>query len=86
VIAAVNAGVLWADVRCLGDGGANHVVTVTGVARDPYDGGLEGFYINDSGTGQSGVFVSLHLMTTAFARTGGFCVITDEPHAARSGS
>lgn len=85
VIAAVNAGVLWSDARCLGHGQANHVVTVTGVARDPYDGALAGLYINDSGNGQSGQFVSLHLMTTAFARTGGFCVITDGPHTARPG-
>jgi hypothetical protein len=33
--------------------------------------------INDSGTGQSGQFVSAHLMTTAFERTGGFCVVTE---------
>jgi hypothetical protein len=77
VIAAVNAGVLWCDASCLGHGQANHVVTITGVARAPYDGALEGFYINDSGSGQSGQFVSAHLMTTAFARTGGFCVVTD---------
>jgi hypothetical protein len=79
VIAAVNAGVLWCDASCLGHGQANHVITITGVARAPYDGALEGFYINDSGTGQSAQFVSAHLMTTAFARTGGFCVVTDHP-------
>jgi hypothetical protein len=82
VIAAVNSGVLWSDVRFLGDGQANHGVTITGVARDPYDGALEGFYINDSGTGHSAQFVSAHLMTTAFVRTGGFCVVTDRPHQA----
>jgi hypothetical protein len=80
VIAAVNAGVLWSDARVLGHGQANHVVTLTGVARDAYDGALLGFYINDSGTGQSGQFVSAHLMTTAFSRTGGFCVVTQFPH------
>jgi hypothetical protein len=77
VIAAVNAGVLWCDAGALGDGAANHAVTITGTARDPYDGALEGFYINDSGSGQSAQFVSAHLMTTAFVRTGGFCVVTD---------
>jgi hypothetical protein len=82
VIAAVNAGVLWGDASCLGNGQANHAVTVTGVARDPYDGALEGLFINDSGNGQSGQFVSAHLMTTAFVRTGGFCVITDNPRPA----
>lgn len=79
VIAAVNAGVLWGDMNFLGHGQANHVVTVTGIARDPYDGALLGFYVNDSGTGQSGQFISAHLMTTAFVRTGGFCVVTDGP-------
>jgi hypothetical protein len=57
VIAGVNAGVLWSDARVLGHGQANHVVTLTGIARDTYDGALLGFYINDSGTGQSGQFV-----------------------------
>jgi hypothetical protein len=60
----------------LGHGQANHAITVTGIARDPLDGALQGFYVNDSGNGQSGQFVSAHLMTTAFERTGGFCVVT----------
>jgi hypothetical protein len=77
VIAMVNAGVLWSDPSGLGHGQANHAITVTGVARDRYDGALLGFYINDSGTGLSGQFVSAHLMTTAFEHEGGFCVVTD---------
>jgi hypothetical protein len=76
VIAGVNAGVLWTDSRFLGDGQANHAVTVTGIAREPYDGALEGFYINDSASGMSAEYVSVPLMTTAFVRTGGFCVVT----------
>lgn len=82
VIAMVNAGVLWSDPRVLGHGQANHAITLTGIARNPFDGALQGFYINDSGDGQSGRFVSAHLMTTAFEHTGGFCVVTD---AARRG-
>ncbi|HXW46293.1 MAG TPA: C39 family peptidase [Streptosporangiaceae bacterium] len=82
VIAAVNAGVLWSDPRSLGHGDANHAVTVNGVAREPYDGALQGVYINDSATGRSAQFVSAHLMVTAFARTGGFCVVTDIVHVA----
>jgi hypothetical protein len=77
VIAMVNAGVLWSDPQALGHGQANHAVTITGIARDRYDGALLGFYINDSGTGQSGQFVSVHLMTTAFEHEGGYCVVTD---------
>jgi hypothetical protein len=86
VIAAVNAGVLWGNARVLGNGQANHAVTITGTARVPYDGALQGFYMNDSGTGRSAQFVSAHLMTTAFVRTGGFCVLTDESaHGSLSG-
>lgn len=84
VIAEVNAGVLWCDVRALGNGEANHAVTITGISRDPDDGALTGFYINDSGTGKSGQHVSVHLMVTAYARTGGFCVITDVARARRN--
>jgi hypothetical protein len=82
VIAMVNAGVLWSDPLALGHGQANHAVTVTGIARDPYDGALLGFYINDSATGQSGHFVSAHLMTTAFEHEGGLCVVTDSAKTA----
>ncbi len=78
----VNAGVLWSDPQALGHGQANHAVTITGIARDRYDGALLGLYINDSGTGQSGQFVSAHLMTTAFEHEGGFCVVTDSAQAA----
>jgi hypothetical protein len=78
VIAAVNAGVLWCNARALGNGLANHAVTITGTARYPYDGALQGFYMNDSATGRSAQFVSEHLVTTAFVRTAGFCVLTDE--------
>lgn len=77
VIAMVNAGVLWSDPRVLGSGQANHAVTVTGIARHPYDGALLGFFINDSGSGKSGQFVSAHLMTSAFEHAGGYCVVTD---------
>jgi hypothetical protein len=80
VIAMVNAGVLWSEPRVLGHGQANHAVTVTGIARDPFDGALEGFYVNDSGDGESGKFVSAHLMATAFEHTGGFCVVTKAAH------
>ena len=82
VIAMVNAGVLWSDPSGLGHGQANHAVTITGIARDRYDGALLGFYINDSGTGQSGQFVSAHLMRTAFEHEGGFCVVTDRAQTA----
>jgi hypothetical protein len=77
VIIGINAGMLWSNPRNLGTGEANHAVTVTGTARDVVDGALLGFFINDSGTGKSGQFLSCQLMTAAFLRTGGYCVITD---------
>ncbi|MDP2834306.1 MAG: calcium-binding protein [Pseudomonadota bacterium] len=49
VILALNAGKLWGDPAYLGDGGVNHVVTLTGVAYGEADGALTGFYIADSG-------------------------------------
>lgn len=76
VIAMVNAGVLWSDPRALGHGQANHAVTLTGVALDPDDESLLGFYLNDSGSGESGRYVAAHLMRTAFEHAGGFCVVT----------
>lgn len=78
-IIGVNGGVLWNNPRNLGTGEANHAITVTGIARDPLDGALLGFFINDSGTGRSAQFLGCHLMVTAFLRTGGYCVITDHP-------
>ena len=77
IIIGVNAGVLWNNPGNLGTGEANHAVTVTGIARDAGDNALLGFYVNDSGTGLSAQFVSCQLMTAAFMRTGGYCVITD---------
>jgi uncharacterized protein YvpB len=80
VIIEANAGVLWNDPNYVESGQANHAVTVTGVARDPATGAVQGFYINDSGTGQSGEFVSAQTMTDAWQDTGGQCVVTDVVH------
>jgi Ca2+-binding RTX toxin-like protein len=49
VIIAVNAGKLWVEPAYVGDGKANHAVTITGVVYNKDDGNLEGFYIADSG-------------------------------------
>ncbi len=77
VIAEVNAGVLWNNVRHLGDGSSNHAITVTGVARDPASGKVLGFYINDSGRGDAGRFVDAAVMQQAWVKAGGMCVVTD---------
>jgi uncharacterized protein YvpB len=80
VIVEVNAGSLWNDASAYENGQANHAVTVTGVARDPATGQIQGFYINDSGDGQSAQFVSVDTMTHAWVDTGGQAVVTDVVH------
>jgi len=77
VIAAVNAGELWHDPSAFESGGANHAIVLTGVARDPATGGIQGFYINDSGPPDSGRLVDAATMRAASTDTGGKAVITD---------
>jgi hypothetical protein len=76
-IVEVNAGVLWNKPEAYEYGAANHAVTVTGVARDPGTGEVQGLYINDSGDGQSAVFVPAAVMQQAWLDAGGQCVVTD---------
>lgn len=49
VIIGVNAGVLWNDANAFDNGQANISVVVTGVARDPQTGDIQGFFVNDTG-------------------------------------
>ncbi|MFB6894181.1 hypothetical protein ACFCX4_33280 [Kitasatospora sp. NPDC056327] len=82
VIVAANAGVLWDDADSYDGGRANHAVVPIGVARDPATGGIQGFYINDSGTGEQARFVDAATMAEAWLDAGGGCVVTDRVHAA----
>ncbi len=50
VTIGVNAGFLWNEASCLGDGSANHQITVTGVVRDAA-GNVAGLVVCDSGRG-----------------------------------
>lgn len=77
VIIEVNSGVLWEDDAYLGNGGANHAVTVTGAARSPETGEIQGFFINDPGAGEAGKFVDADTMHLAWLDTGGVTVTTD---------
>ncbi len=77
VIAEVNAAPLWDDINAYGTGLANHAIVLTCVARDPVTGDIQGFYINDSGTGDSGRFVDAATMREASTDVGGEAVITD---------
>jgi hypothetical protein len=83
VIVSANAGYLWDDANAYDSGQSNHAVVVTGVARDPETGELQGFFINDSGTGNSAQFVDASTMQAAYVETGGNAVVTD---VVRSGS
>jgi len=79
IIIAVNAGVLWNDGNYFDNGQANHAIVVTGVARDPVTDQIQGFFINDSGTGpqDSGRFIDVNTMQNAWLNTGGIGVVTE---------
>jgi hypothetical protein len=79
-IVEVNAGYLWQDPNYVQNGQPNHAVSVTGVARDPATGQVQGFYVNDSGDGKSGEFVPAAVMTRAWADAGGNAVVTNSVH------
>ncbi|TVZ94933.1 MULTISPECIES: hypothetical protein [unclassified Streptomyces] len=85
VIIAANAGVLWDDATYWDGGQANHAVVPIGVARDPATGEIEGFFVNDSGTGESARFVDAATMADSWLGAGGNCVVTDQVHAAAPG-
>ncbi|WP_159076069.1 calcium-binding protein [Microvirgula aerodenitrificans] len=51
VIIGVNAGRLWGESAHVGNGAANHAITLTGAVHDVADGSLAGFYVADSGRG-----------------------------------
>jgi hypothetical protein len=85
VIASVNAGELWDDPNYYGNGERNHAVLVSGSAEAPDTGNLMGFFINDSGTGESGKFISKDKMSAAWEQAGGFLNVTDNPPAVKPG-
>ena len=78
VIIEVNAGVLWDNANYDSGDRANHAITVTGVARDPMTGDIQGFFINDSGTGKAAQFVDASVMREAWEEAGGQQVVTAE--------
>lgn len=53
VMAGVNAGILWNNPNCYGNGFSNHVVSLIGTERD-HLGNLTGVYICDSGRNRAG--------------------------------
>lgn len=79
VIIQVNAGHLWNDAQYLESGQANHAVVVTGVAKDPNTGEIQGFFINDSGppNADRGKFIDANQMQNAWISTGALAVVTE---------
>lgn len=77
VIIGANAGVLWDDATSYEGGRVNHAVQVIGVSRDPTNGSIQGFYINDSGPGVGGRFVDAAIVDEAWLDRGGLAVVTD---------
>ena len=64
-----DCSVLWDDASYY-DGWASHAVTAIGVARDPETGRIQGFYVNDAGTGEAGRFVDAATMDEAWVKMG----------------
>jgi hypothetical protein len=80
VMLEVNAGVLWNDPNYYDHGAANHAISVIGVARDPDTGDVLGMYINDSGTGDSGRFVDVATLKSAWEQAGGEAVVVESSY------
>ena len=82
VILAVNAGVLWNEPSCVGDGSINHMVTLTGVALDADSGAIRGFYLADSGYGRvsdMARYVAADDLQRAAQVEGAFTIFTTSP-------
>lgn len=87
VLMAVNAGYLWNEPAYVKDamGGVrtNHCITITATARDPVTGKVDGFYICDSGRGETNDasrFVSINDINKCYTNMPGASVqITDNP-------
>jgi hypothetical protein len=80
VIAEVDAGVLWRDANNEDGRYPNHAITPIGVALHPETGEIQGFYVNDTGTGEAGKFVDAKTMSEAWEQRGGIYVVTDRVH------
>jgi len=82
VILSMNAGQLWGDAAYIGNGTANHAVTLTGAVYSEADGTLKGFYIADSGRGlvsDMTRFVDITTFRNAANVSGGYSIYTIAP-------
>ena len=82
VILGVNAGALWGDAAYVGNGSANHAITLTGSVYRETDGTLMGFYLADSGRGMVSDmtrFVDVATFRNAVNVPGGYAIYTIAP-------
>jgi hypothetical protein len=80
VIIGIESAVIWPEGEQPGfrpTGKADHAITVTGVSIEQSTGKILGFYINDSGAGNFGRFISADLMEKAWVNSGGGSVVTN---------
>jgi hypothetical protein len=77
VIVSLDAGVFYNNYAYRGRG---HAVTPIAAAHDPKTWEIQGFYVNDTGTGESRKFVDVIALKEAWAGRGGRCVVTDRVH------
>lgn len=75
----LNSGYLWDDPDYVGNGAANHAVTMTGTVRDCETGELLGITICDSGNPNPCLFVSVEKMKLCYEQAGGSAVFTTDP-------
>ncbi|MHB8277445.1 MAG: hypothetical protein ACYDIA_07310 [Candidatus Humimicrobiaceae bacterium] len=82
VILGVNAGYLWNDIYQVGDGGANHAISVIGTARNAETNELVGLYICDTGRTtieDIGRFIRIDEISDIYNVVGGVAIITNNP-------
>ena len=70
----VNAGYLWDNPSAVGDGTANHEVTLTGTVRDS-NGDLVALTVCDSGTGEACHVVPIEQLEACYSNVAGADVV-----------
>jgi hypothetical protein len=74
---AVNLGSLWNSSAAFGNGDANAVAVALGVARDPLNGDILGWYLNDVVAKQIRAHVDAARMEASWLDAGGRLIVTD---------
>ncbi len=77
VLVAVNQGELWNSPAHFGSGDANSVAVALAVARDPLNGDILGWYLNDVVAKQTRALIDAPTMQRAWLDAGGWLVVTE---------